>query len=255
MVDAVVCCLWWDPNHARKGIYEYGPEHVKRLERQVRGRGQLTDVPFICLSDRPIRGVQTIPISFAKFHSGTRLAKLTMFDPRGPLAGRRFAYMDLDCVVTGPLAPLFDRDEDLVLWRNPNYGQPGRARFNTSLILHTGGTRPEFFDEFTGIETLKMVQERTGWGGTDQAWISFRADRSETDGEAHWTDADGVYGAGRLKRRPVTHATDGSSVVGSPDVYTELPANARVVFTPGARTPWTPGFAEQHPWAVAFEDQ
>jgi hypothetical protein len=215
---------------------------VLRLMRQVvhTGKLALTDCDeFICLSDRPIARVKTIPISFKTFVSGTRFAKLTMFDPFGPLAGRRFLYLDLDTIVTGDLRPLVDRDEDLVLWRNPNFGQPGRARFNTSMLLHTGGTRPEFHTEFEGAKTLIKVQERTGWGGTDQAWISYRAQPDNP----HWTDKDGVYGAGRLKR------TDGQL----DGIGTSLPSDARIVFTPGARTPWTPGFAEQHPWAAAYE--
>ena len=40
------------------------------------------------------------------------------------------------------------RKEGLVLWRNPNYGIPGRARYNTSIILHTAGTRPEFWTDW-----------------------------------------------------------------------------------------------------------
>jgi hypothetical protein len=212
---------------------------VRRLEDQVLSRWTGLLPEFICFSDRPIDGVKTIPLSFDTFVSGTRFAKLKMFDPNGPLAGKRFLYLDLDTVVVNDLTPLVDRDEDLVLWRNPNFGQPGRARYNTSIILHTGGTRPEFYTEFKGIETLHKVQQATGWGGTDQAWVSYRA----SPDEAHWTNEDGVYGAGRMLIE--NQRLDG--------VGTELPENARIVFFPGARTPWTPGIQEKHPWIARYE--
>jgi hypothetical protein len=234
----VVCFLWFDPNSPRADVYTYDESHVRRLKRQVEAHLAATH-EFICVTDRNIEGVKTIPLSFDTFVSGTRLAKLMMFAPEGPLVGKRLLYLDLDAIVTGDLLPLVNRSDDLVLWGNPNFGIPGRARYNTSIILHTCGTRSEFWTEFDRGTTLPMVQQDTGWGGTDQAWVSYRA----SPNEAHWTDADGVYGAGRLLRPD--GALDG--------VGTELPPGARIVFTPGRRTPWTPGFAEDHPWASHFE--
>ena len=227
--------LWFDPRGVRNDIYVYNETHVRRLKQMVE-RNLILPHEFICVSDRKIDGIKTIPLDFTTFVHGTRFAKLMMYAPEGPLAGKRLLYLDLDCVVTGNLTPLVERDEDLVLWRNPNFGAPGRARYNTSIILHTAGTRPEFWTEFDRKTTLATVQQATGWGGTDQAWVSYRASPEE----AHWTDVDGVYGAGRL----------GDSVHGA---GTDLPPNAKIVFFPGRRTPWTPGITEKHPWISQYE--
>ena len=68
-------------------------------------------------------------------------------------------------------------------------------------------------------------------GGTDQAWISYRA----SENEAHWTGKDGIYGTWR----------NGDIV---PGVSKELPANARVVFFPGRREPGMASVQETFPW-------
>jgi hypothetical protein len=234
--------LWWDPQGVRNDVYVYGPEHVHRLRTMVE-RNLTVPHEFVCVSDRPIEGIKTIPLDRSKFIHGTRFAKLMLYRPDGPLAGRRVLYLDLDCIVTGELDSLVQRDEDLVLWRNPNFGQPGRARYNTSIILHTCGSRPEFWCEFDrnwwdlgSVEaTQRNVNMTTGYGGTDQAWISHRASPEE----AHWTALHGVYGAGRL----------GDAAQGA---GTDLPPDARIVFTPGRRTPWTPGFSDRHPWVKDY---
>src|SRR3990167_4435048 len=171
--------LWFDHQSPRKDIYVYDESHVHRLKRMVE-KNLTVPHEFICVSDRPVAGIKTIPLDYTTFLPGTRFAKLQMFKPHGTLAGKRLLYLDLDSIVTGSLDPLVQRDENLVLWRNPNFGQPGRAFYNTSIILHTVGTRPEFWTEFDRVKTPPML--RQNWGGTDQAWISHRERRGTLDG-------------------------------------------------------------------------
>ncbi len=224
-----VCCLLWsDPYGVRNPIYIFDETHVRALKQMV--EKHLT-IPheFICVTHQPIEGIDTRALDWAMHIPGTRFMKLMLYRPNGVLAGKRILYLDIDTIITGNIDPLVERDEDLVLWRNPNFGQPGRARYNTSMILHTVGARPELWADFDRVKTWPMLREK--WGGTDQAWISHRASPEE----AHWTDKDGVYGAGRL----------GDSVEGA---GTELPNNARIVFTPGQRAPHMPHMIKDHPW-------
>lgn len=224
-----VCCfLWQDPCSPRRNVYVYDERHVHALQQMVTKHLSLPH-EFICVSDRPIEGVRTIRMDTRTFIPGTRYAKLMLYQPEGPLAGKRVLYLDLDTVIVDSIDPVVDRDEDLVLWRNPNFGQPARARYNTSIILHTCGTRPEFWHDFDRNTTPRMLRRK--WGGTDQAWVSHRA----SPDEAHWTDIDGVYGAGRL----------GDVAKGA---GTELPDNARIVFTPGEREPSMAHMRKAHPW-------
>lgn len=220
--------LWYDPHGVRNPIYVYDDRHVRAVRDMVKKHLPI-EHDFICVSDRMVDGVKTIPLDYTMHIPGTRYAKLMMYRPDGALAGKRILYLDIDTIVTGDMTPLVTRNEDLVLWRNPNFGVPGRARYNTSMILHTCGSRPEFWNDFDQKRTPPMLRQQ--WGGTDQAWISHRASADE----AHWTDKDGVYGAGRLG-----DVVDGAG--------TELPDNARIVFTPGQRAPHMPHMTKEHPW-------
>src|SRR3990167_11446347 len=119
----VVCFLWHDPQGVRNDIYVYDESHVRRLKQMVE-RNLTLPHEFICVSDRPIGGIKTIPLDFTTFVHGTRFAKLMMYAPEGKLAGKRLLYLDLDTVVTGSLDSLVQRGEDLVLLRNPNFRTP-----------------------------------------------------------------------------------------------------------------------------------
>jgi hypothetical protein len=220
-----VCSFWWtDPSVADRARYQYGPEdvfiHKRMVERHI-------DARYVCVTDNPkaLPGVETIPLEYATHVPGTRFAKLMLFR-KGVGIGDQVLYLDLDCVITGSLEPLI-KSEDLVLWRNPNFGVPMRARYNTSIMLITADSRPELYDRFDPKRTPDDLAQR--WGGTDQAWLSEQA----SPDEAHWTAADGVYGAGRLKDI-------------APGVGTALPDNARIVFFPGNRQP--KGEIGRHPW-------
>lgn len=229
----VACYLWFDPRGARNNVYVYGPEHVRALRRQVAAYLTLPH-EFVVITDRPQQfsgdDFRAVPMDTRTHLPGTRYAKLATFAPdAADRIGGRILQLDLDTVIVGNLDAIAGRGEDLVLWRNPNYGVPRRARYNTSMVLLKAGSRPEFWTDFDVKRTPAMLAGK--WGGTDQAWISHRA----SSDEAHWTAADGVYGAGRLKDI-------------APGVGSELPPDARIVFFPGAREPHSPECQAKHPW-------
>lgn len=233
----VVAFWWFDPQAKCRDVYTYTADHVRRLQRMVAAH-LAQPHEFVCVTDRPeaLAGdMRTVRLDRTTFVPATRYAKLMLFRPDiASVIGDRMLYLDLDCVVTGALDPIVDRPEPLVLWRNPNFGQKRRARYNSSIILLSAGARPELWATFDpNRHPAKLRQE---WGGTDQAWISTKVGPEE----AHWTAADGVYGAGRL-----------CDVVAG--VGTELPADARVVFFPGSREPTMPSVVERHPWITRFE--
>lgn len=231
-----VTCFWWHDAQAKcRHIYEYTPDHVRALRDMVR-RNMSQPHEFVVVTDRPeqLPEFDTVKLDKTTFVPGSRFAKLMMFRPDiGSIIGERIFYLDLDCVVTGALDPLVDRDEDLVLWRNPNFGSPRRARYNTSIMLIRAGCRPDLYEGFNPKSDPEKL--RAKWGGTDQAWLSVKC----SPDEAHWTAADGVYGAGRLK-----------DIV--PGVGTELPENARIVFFPGSREPSMQSVKERHPWITDY---
>jgi hypothetical protein len=231
-----VTYFWWHDAKAKcRNIYEYTPDHVRVLRDMVEKNLSLPH-KFVVVTDRPdkIPDLSTIPLDKTTFIPGTRFAKLMMFRRDiGSVIGERILYLDLDCVVTGSLDPLVGRHEDLVLWRNPNFGAKRRARYNTSIMLIKAGCRPELYENFN--PEIHPAKLRKAWGGTDQAWLSVKC----SPDEAHWTSKDGIYNVGRL-----------SNIV--PGVGTELPENARIVFFPGAHEPSMKSVKEKHPWITRY---
>jgi hypothetical protein len=124
--------------------------------------------------------------------------------------GKRFVCMDLDCVVGGPLDPLFDRPEDLVLFKGTSANRP----YNGSMQLITAGCRPQVYETFSQEAALESGAQ---FCGSDQAWLAHCLGWDE----ATWDEADGVYFYGPKYRR--AHGRE----------------KPRVMFFPGTIKPWT----------------
>lgn len=118
--------------------------------------------------------------------------------------GERFVCMDTDCVISGPLDPLFDRANDLVLYRGTNARRP----YNGSMMMMTAGCRPQVFESFTP-ERANAVCRR--YLGSDQSWISAALGA----GEKTWGPEDGVAWWGSQSNRDL-----------------------RIMFFPGSPKPW-----------------
>lgn len=135
--------------------------------------------------------------------------RLSMFRrDAGKIFGRRFVCMDLDVVIGGPLDPLFDRKEDLVLYRGTDPSRP----YNGSMMLIKAGCRPEVYEHF---DQAGADASGSAFVGSDQAWLAHKLGWNE----ATWGEEDGVWHWKRYwplckKVRP------------------------RVLFFPGKRKPW-----------------
>ena len=237
----VACYFWVDP--ARRRSYQITPDDVRAWDRMI---AKHLTLPHrrVCITHRPdlIDFMETAPIDCAKHVPGTCLVKLMHWRPDiGPLLGERICVMDVDCVVTDSLDLVLDRTEDVVLWKNPNYEEGGKRGFyQGSMQLLSAGARPFLWADFDPNVTPTWLNRR--FGGAEQCWISERLNTSYPDAgwewtEPHWTEADGVYGAGRLFNGRMGEG-----------VQTELPENARIVFTPGDRSPSQPEVQRAHPW-------
>lgn len=136
--------------------------------------------------------------------------RLSMFRrDAGRIFGERFVSMDLDVVIGGPLDPLFDRDEDLTLFKGTLRGRP----YNGSMMMMTAGCRPAVYEDFNQEAALESGRL---FCGSDQAWLMHKLG----PGEKVWDDRDGVYwfgGAYRTRREK---------------------AAPRILFFPGNLKPW-----------------
>jgi hypothetical protein len=137
--------------------------------------------------------------------------RLSMFrKDAGKIFGKRFVCMDLDCVVGGSLDPVFDRPEDLVLFKGTSAGRP----YNGSMMLIKAGCRPRVFADFNQEAALESGRL---YCGSDQAWLMHKLG----PGEATWSEPDGVYwfnGRYRMDARK---------------------KSPRVLFFPGSVKPWS----------------
>jgi hypothetical protein len=226
---AIVAYFWRDPaRDAQNRGYTFNHDHVRTLRNMVR-RNCSAPHRFICVADETIEDIETVPLDWRKHVPGTVCIRLMQHNVewcRSNL-GERVLSLDLDVVITGSLDHIVSRTEDAIFWRNPNFGQPQRAFYQSSVQLFSAGARPQLWEDFDPEQTPRWMNWR--FGGREQAWISERLEWNE----AIFTEADGVYGAGRL----------GSKGIGS-----ELPENACIVSFPGARAPWQPETQELHPW-------
>lgn len=108
--------------------------------------------------------------------------RLRLFAPdAGTIFGERIVAIDLDTVITGPIAPLFNRPEDFVAWQDPL----SPKQLCGSLWMLKAGSHPEVWDiDRHGVAAAYSA----GFRGSDQAWLSYKLPNAR-----RWTEADGVY--------------------------------------------------------------
>jgi len=137
------------------------------------------------------------------------IRRIAMFAPEaGERFGERFVSMDMDCVISGSLDPLFDRPEDFIMYR----GTSGARPYNGSMIMMTAGARAQVYTDFTPEGAIEAGQR---FVGSDQAWISHKLGW----GEATWGPEDGVLWYGSQYNAGVDPK--------------------RLMFFPGTPKPWT----------------
>lgn len=123
-------------------------------------------------------------------HMPQCLRRIALFRPdAASIFGERFVSMDMDCVISGSLDPLFDRPEDFVMYRGTNHVRP----YNGSLVMMTAGARPQVYEQFTPEGAVNAGQR---FLGSDQAWISHVLG----PGEAVWDVKDGVHAWGKRNK-------------------------------------------------------
>ena len=96
-------------------------------------------------------------------------ARLRAFDPAWQARNGiedRLVTIDLDTVITGPLDPLFDRDESFVIMQGANAVNP--CPFNGALQMLCPGAHPEVWRDFS-VEAAKKAPFYSF--PDDQGWI------------------------------------------------------------------------------------
>lgn len=206
----IACWLW--------GHDKYSEIDVERLRLGV-SRHLQRDHRFLCITDRvgkdyyhPMRQEDLHLLSQPRGY----LVRLRMFDPAWQAEiglEDKLVCMDLDSVVTGPLDPLFERNEDFVILQGANAANP--CPYNGSLLMLRAGCNSYLWHEFNLAELSKVPRYEVV---DDQAWYAYKKPNA-----AGWKAGkeSGVYAF----HKPGWPAGD------------NLPADARLVVFPGWRSP------------------
>jgi hypothetical protein len=232
-----VVCWKWEPFPGYRS--KFTAEHVNVFAAMVRRHYQGA-LEIVCITDDPTgigQGVdRIIPLwpdfgGLASPHDrGPRrnpscYRRLKMFAADADQwLGERIISLDLDCVITGDLAPLFERPEPFVAWGDTN----PTTFYNGGMILFDAGARACLWDEFQADPkgSIAKAQAARQWG-SDQGWIGARLGA----GEARFRAADGVF----------SYRNDVKPKGGA------LPAGSRIVFFHGEFDPWG-AEAQALPW-------
>jgi hypothetical protein len=219
----IVLWKWANPNRLHI-LFDYSADAVNRLRRQLE---EHLSIPHdvVCVTDNPAgidSGIRIVPLWSDAGHLGGCWRRLRAFAPdMRELIGPRFAWIDLDSVIVGPMDDILGREEPIVLYRsNSVEGTP----YNGSMLLMDAGARPQVWDTFEEQRSLEVVKE-AGLTGTDQAWIAHTLGPNE----AVWTADDGVMHFMR-------------------DCVPDLPGRSRIVFFPGVQKMHMPNARRHAPW-------
>lgn len=235
----VVTFLWVDT--ASRKPYTYSDKYVLTLKKQV---DKYLTIPheFVCVTDTPTDAmkdahIRCIKLDKTTFKPNSRYVKLQMFsDEFAQQVPGKILYLDLDSVIVGNIDDVVNREEDIVLWRNPNYTVDNkRAFYNTSIILHKTGTCTYLYDNFEKVYNSEEYRNNLK-GATDQKYLSYVLGNNMP----YWKGNDLIWGAGRLKDDDPTIAT------------TKIPNNARIIFFPGNRVQFDKTTQTRHPWLKQY---
>lgn len=232
MLD-VVCWLWTPTKEYRS---QFSTTHVNTLRRMI-ARHYPHPHRFSCITDHTAGfdpEVRVIPLwsdyanreSIYGPNTPSCYRRLRAFSSEmRELIGKRFVSVDLDCVVTGDLSPIFNRKEDFVIWGATARQTP----YNGSLWMMNAGAREKVWNDFNKNPDLAIKRARgAGYFGSDQAWMCYSLGVQEK----RWTEFDGV-----CSYRMHIKTNEG-----------KLPKNARLVFFEGHYDPWNAQIQEQCPW-------
>lgn len=215
-----VCVFkWHKPGYRSK----FEAEHVLIMRNMV-ARHYQKPHRFVCITDDAtgLDEVETIPLwddhkDVPSPHgrgNPSCYRRLRLFaKDAADIVGPRFVAVDLDTVIVGDMSPIWDRNEDFIIWGETN----PKSFYNGSMWEMTAGARSQVWEKFDPVESPRMAL-KAGRFGSDQGWISHVLGPQE----ATWGRQDGVYSF-RVHIYPVAGQ--------------KLPSNAKIVMFHGKTDP------------------
>jgi hypothetical protein len=166
-----VVTWWWGD--------KYPAHYVERLRDGLR-RHLRQPYRLLCMVDRLLERPALTGVGYRQILDHDLIAqpgcfaRLRMFDRDWQFAREiapeeRIGCIDLDCVVTGPLDPLFDRPESFVILQGANAANP--CPVNGSLMMLRGAAHQDVWSDFS-LEAARQVPFHEF--PDDQGWIAHK---------------------------------------------------------------------------------
>lgn len=243
MLD-IVTFKWSNPGYRSK----FTGEHVNIMANMC-ARHYRSPFRFSCVTDDPSgidqRKVRVIGLwdtySLMSSPHGrgnpSCYRRLELWNPaRRNQFGPRILQIDLDMVLVADVTSLWDRPEDVVMWKDAlNPSTP----YNGAMQLFSPATRPQVWRDFDPINSPRLARER-GYFGSDQAWLSLALGPDE----AKWTADDGALSwRVHVRKTPIGYA---HIPFEQARCAATLPDGAKIVNFHGIDDPWA--IAELVPW-------
>lgn len=238
---SIVTFLWSDPAYRYNKLFTYGRQHVKTFFKNIDANLTIPhenvlitdDVNAFAPIDVHADRILSLWDEFRQF--GGCYTRLRAFAPdMREFIGPRFAWLDLDCVITGNLDAIFSHKADFVAWRNVHTRQP----YCGSLVMMDAGARKHVYTR-AKKEIPQHVMHPGQWFmpghyiGTDQAFIAHCLGH----GEDVMTYDDGIYNY----THEIKMQYDGA-----------LPRGARIVFFTGPTDPSQKQNYKASPWIPQY---
>lgn len=223
---SIVCFKWKrGAGYVLPHVCDYTDVHVNIWAGMIRRHLKSVPHELVCVTDDPAgigRGIRIVPLWDDMRALGGSYVRLRAYaEDAWQIFGERFCMIDLDCVVTGDLAPLVTRSDPFVVNR---YALRNAAaqHYNGSFVLQNAGARRHVWDVFrtAPVDLARRIEKDRSFVGTDQAVLSLVLGAGETTVGPE----DGIHEAAKIRDR--------------------LPGNARIVFFSGARDP----SQREHQW-------
>lgn len=182
---------------------KYTLEHVRRLRRGLARHLHMPHELVLITDDwhnDRFEGAahRTIPLWEEMRGAPLCGVRLRAFAPdMADRIGSRFAWIDLDVVITGDVTPIFQRAEPFIALATPQ----GPLAYNGSLVMMDAGARRGVYDQWTPERYLALGREfasRHGMRGgvvSDEGWMTIQLG---TD-EATVGKAQGIHYYKRLR--------------------------------------------------------
>jgi hypothetical protein len=178
MMDTTVTYWLWNEDEGLHHPRKYTAAHVNAqlplLKKHMSGSYQV-----VCITDDPtgldpsINAIEMPcddgPVEASDKRWPRCYRKIWNFSFDARRLGKRILSLDVDGFPVRSLAPIVERDEDLVVWRNKRFIMGG-------VYLLKTGTRTQIWHEFDFIESPRILREH-GLPESDQGWLTHMVPR------------------------------------------------------------------------------